>query len=144
MSQTPEINRSGQERWSFSRSHHLKRKRFIEPLFNRNDPTVHSVAAGSVRIVYRLVNDPEVASASSFQIGIAVGRSAGSAVRRNRVKRIIRESIRLNQYGLSELVQSRDTVLTAMVIFRGNAADLTETPRDVARCLDKLRREFKK
>jgi len=130
---TPERDRSGQERWSFSRSHHLKRKRLIEPLFNRNEPSVRSVAAGSIRLVYRMVSDQDLSCEVRFQIGVAVGRSAGPAVRRNRIKRVIREAIRLNQ-GL----------LTAMVIFRGNGADISETPRDMVRSLEKLHRELTK
>ncbi|MDA1027785.1 MAG: ribonuclease P protein component [Bacteroidetes bacterium] len=141
---TPEINRSGQERWSFPRSHHLKRKRLIEPLFNRNDRSVRSVAVGSVRMVYRFVQPSEVENYTSFQIGVAVGRSAGSAVVRNRVKRVILESIRLNQNVLRERANNQDKVLTAMVIFRGKAADLAETPFDVAKCLENLNRELNK
>lgn len=142
MLESPEMNRSGQERWSFSRSHHLKRKRFIEPLFNRNDPSVRSVAAGSVRLVYRLVSDPEVDPEISFQIGVAVGKSAGGAVRRNRIKRVIREAIRLNQGLLRPSSESDGALLTAMVIFRGKGSEISETPSDMVRCLEKLHREL--
>ena len=144
MCTSPESNRSGQERWSFSRSHNLKRKRFIEPLFNRNDPSIRSVATGSVRLVYRLVSDTDVSLLGSFQIGVAVGRSAGGAVQRNRVKRIIRESIRLNQDVLRDVSRGKDVLLTAMVIFRGKGTDLSQTPLDMGRCLRKLQRELTK
>lgn len=144
MPNSPESSRSGQERWSFPRSHHLKRKRLIEPLFNRNDRSVHSVAAGSVRIVYRLVQDQEADIPVSFQIGVAVGKSTGSAVMRNRIKRIILESIRLNQNVLHGFLDSQEELFTAMVIFRGSGSELSGTPRDVARCLEDLKREFNK
>lgn len=144
MSSTPERDRSGQERWSFSRSHHLKRKRLIEPLFNRNEPSVRSVAAGSIRLVYRLVSDQDLSCEVRFQIGVAVGRSAGPAVRRNRIKRVIREAIRLNQGLLHDIACNEGTLLTAMVIFRGNGADISETPRDMVRSIEKLHRELTK
>jgi ribonuclease P protein component len=144
VSSTPERDRSGQERWSFSRSHHLKRKRLIEPLFNRNEPSVRSVAAGSIRLVYRLVSDQDLSCEVRFQIGVAVGRSAGPAVRRNRIKRVIREAIRLNQGLLHDIACNEGTLLTAMVIFRGNGADISETPRDMVRSIEKLHRELTK
>ncbi len=144
MSNTPEISRSGPERLLFPRSHHLKRKRLIEPLFNRNDRSVRSVAAGSVRMVFRLVQKSEAEVSASFQIGVAVGRSSGSAVTRNRIKRVILEAIRLNQIVLQQLTNRQEMVLTVMVIFRGKASDLSETPQDVARCLENLKRELNK
>ncbi|NQV72421.1 ribonuclease P protein component [bacterium] len=144
MSSTPERDRSGQERWSFSRSHHLKRKRLIEPLFNRNEPSVRSVAAGSIRLVYRVVSDQDLSCEVRFQIGVAVGRSAGPAVRRNRIKRVIREAIRLNQRLLHDIACNEGTLLTAMVIFRGNGSDISETPRDMVRSIEKLHRELTK
>ena len=58
---------------------------------------MRAVAAGSIRLVYRLVSDQDLSCEVRFQIGVAVGRSAGPAVRRNRIKRVIREVIRLNQ-----------------------------------------------
>jgi len=144
VSSTPERDRSGQERWSFSRSHHLKRKRLIEPLFNRNEPSVRSVAAGSIRLVYRVVSDQDLSCEVRFQIGVAVGRSAGPAVRRNRIKRVIREAIRLNQRLLHDIACNEGTLLTAMVIFRGNGSDISETPRDMVRSIEKLHRELTK
>ena len=102
------------------------------------------MAAGSVRIVYRLVQDQEADIPVSFQIGVAVGKSTGSAVMRNRIKRIILESIRLNQNVLHGFLDSQEELFTAMVIFRGNGSDLSGTPRDVVRCLEDLKREFNK
>ncbi|SHN49361.1 ribonuclease P protein component [Desulfovibrio litoralis DSM 11393] len=35
-----------------------------------------------------------------WRLGLAVGRKIGSAVKRNRVKRVLREFFRLNQYDI--------------------------------------------
>ena len=136
MSTSPESSRSGQERWSFSRSHHLKRKRLIEPLFNRNDPTVRSAAAGPIRIIYRVVQEIEAHEKVAYQIGVAVGRSAGNAVRRNRIKRLVWEAIRLNQLLLKGIHVLPGTVFTAMVLFRGNPNDGSDLSTSVVRCLE--------
>jgi len=95
-------------------------------------------------MVFRLVQKSEAEVSASFQIGVAVGRSSGSAVTRNRIKRVILEAIRLNQIVLQQLTNRQEMVLTAMVIFRGKASDLSETPQDVARCLENLKRELNK
>lgn len=105
---------------------------------------MRSVAAGSIRLVYRLVSDQDLSCEVRFQIGVAVGRSAGPAVRRNRIKRVIREAIRLNQGLLHDIACNEGTLLTAMVIFRGNGADISETPRDMVRSIEKLHRELTK
>lgn len=46
----------------------------------------------------------------SRRLGITVGKKAGDAVRRNRIKRLIREYFRLNKLRLSE---SQDIVIMA-------------------------------
>jgi ribonuclease P protein component len=132
MVSSPEEYRSPRVRLAFSRTHHLKRKQLIEPLFDRSDRSTQSVAFGSVRVLYRLVEEsvPE----TTYQIGVAVGRSAGSAVTRNRVKRVIRETVRLNQH----LIPRTEQLLTAMVLFRGRFHQLNATPHDVAACLEKV------
>ena len=136
MAESPDEYRSPRERLTFSRSHHLKRKQFVEALFNRNDPTTHSVAVGTIRILYRQVDEPSLPV--SFQVGVAVGKQTGSAVRRNRVKRVLRETIRTHQ----ALIPSTESLLTAMVLYRGRFEQLHTAPDDVIACLKKLSAEM--
>ena len=132
MASFPEPYHSGSDRLTFPRTHHLKRKSLIEPLFDRSNRSTQSVASGTIRIVYRFVDEPDISV--PFQFGIAVGKKSGSAVRRNRIRRVIRESVRLNQ----ALIPLGESLLTAMIIFRGHFERLDKTPNDVVACLEKL------
>ncbi len=73
-----------------------------------------------------------------FQIGVAVGKSTGTAVRRNRIKRIIWEAVRLNQNSLLEAANLADGLLTAMLLYRGRSFDSETITRDTLTALGKL------
>jgi ribonuclease P protein component len=121
---------------TFSVAQRLKHRRLIEPLFEQGNPSSHSVRSGVVRIVYRFV-DPEFVP-GSFQIGVAVGRSRGSAPRRNRVKRILREAIRHDQPRLERIANREGQPLTAMVLFQGNKASSARIRSDFEQAMQRL------
>jgi len=98
----------------------LKRERLIRPLFLRDRTDVDSVAAGGIRILFRVIEPPETSDISPVQVGFAIGRNSGNAVVRNRVKRIMREVYRANQHGLVDLFSRSGKMLTLMVLFRGD------------------------
>ncbi len=74
-----------------------------------------------------------------FQIGVAIGKSTGTAVRRNQIKRIIWEAVRLNQNSLLEAANTTDGLLTAMLLYRGRSFDSETIARDTLIALDKLK-----
>ncbi len=74
-----------------------------------------------------------------FQIGVAVGKSTGTAVRRNRIKRIIWEAVRLNQNSLMEAANTTEGLLTAMLLYRGRNFDSETIASDTFKALDKLK-----
>jgi len=128
----------GSDRLTFPRSRHLKRKRLIEPLFDRSDPSSNSVRVGCVRIAYRFV--PTSTFDEAYQVGVAVGRSRGHAPRRNRVKRMMREAIRHNQIDLERLAARRGERLTAMFLFQGRDEGSDTILRDTVQVIRKLER----
>lgn len=121
---------------SFPLARRLKRKRFIEPLFDRTNPDRASVHAGCVRILYRFVS-PDAFDAP-FQVGVAVGRSRGNAPRRNRVKRIIRDALRHSQDRLETVSDRTGQALTAMVLFQGSDESPTVIREHLSRAMDRL------
>lgn len=134
---TPSADRGG---LGFPLARRLKRKRFIEPLFDREDPERQSVRAGCVRIVYRPV--PEDSFEAPFQVGVAVGRSRGHAPRRNRIKRVIRETLRHRQDELETCAVRSGSALTAMFLFQGKDETAAVIRKDVEEALRRLSRRL--
>lgn len=124
----------------FPLARRLKRKRFIEPLFDRNDPMRASVRSGCVRIVYRPV--PSDSFEAPFQVGVAVGRSRGHAPRRNHIKRVIRETLRHSQDRLEACAAHMGAPLTAMVLFQGNDEPASIIRQDVEEALRRLNKRL--
>ena len=134
---TPSADRGG---LGFPLARRLKRKRFIEPLFDKEDPERQSVRAGCVRVVYRPV--PEDSFEAPFQVGVAVGKSRGNAPRRNRIKRVIRETLRHHQAELEACASQSGSALTAMFLFQGKDERAAVIRQDAEEALRRLIRRL--
>jgi hypothetical protein len=104
------------------RDRRLKRRRLIRPLFQHDRPGVGRVSEGAVQLRWRLVPRVESGADAALQVGFAPGRGMRTKVRRNRLRRIMRESWRINQGHLLELLASTDRTLTVFALFRGREA----------------------
>ena len=78
------------KRFRFDRSRRLRTKREFEVVYSER----MVVNAGALR-VYGRPNE-----CGHYRLGLSVSRRVGNAVRRNRIKRILREVFRLRQFDL--------------------------------------------
>lgn len=143
---TPEAandpERAGQPRLSVPRSHRLKRRRLIRPLFDRDRADVRTIPSGSIRAVYRVVDTPDGGS-TPLQVGVFVSRRAGGAVRRNRIRRQMREAYRHRHPDLVTALAGRPGMLTLALVFRGSPdVDWNTLRRDVSSVVERLIRNL--
>jgi len=106
-------------RYTFPRSHRLKRRRLIRSLFDRRRDDVGTEAVGCIRLLYRVVPRSATGHDVPLQIGFAPGRRTETAVQRNRIRRLLREVYRVHQHLLVDLFLRRDATLIVMALFRG-------------------------
>lgn len=126
-----------------TRSHRLKRRSLIRPLFDRSRSDVHTASIGCVRVLYRRVDAGDLPRGVPVQAGFAVGRSTGSAVVRNRVKRLMREAYRTGAGPLLDVMGTDGLRLTALFMFRGQASRASDCiPQDLPHLLNLVARRL--
>mgnify|MGYP000013984631 CR=1 FL=1 len=132
-----------ERRYTFPKTHRLKRRRLIRALFDRRRDDVGTEAVGCVRLLFRTVDREAVGHDVPLQVGFAPGRRVESGVERNRVRRLLREVYRVHQHTLVDLFVCRPDVLTLMVLFRG-APEQADTciERDLPRALERVAARF--
>lgn len=76
---------------------------------------------------------------SGFRVGFTVGRVLGGAVERNRIKRRLREAVRLqhpgDQAAVDVVINPKKSLLTA---------DFTEVEREIIRAFEVIRKSSEK
>ena len=138
MQRRPDTNRPDR-RYTFPRSHRLKRRRLIRSLFDRQRDDVGTEAVGGVRLLYRVVPRAATGHDVPLQIGFAPGRRTESAVQRNRIRRLLREVYRVHQHLLVDLFLQRDETLIVMALFRGRPHQAEEgIPHDLPRAMQRV------
>ncbi len=130
MSNRPDQTDS-ERRYTFPKSHRLKRRRLIRSLFDRSRTDVRTVATGCVRLLYRVVEREALGHDVPIQVGFAPGRRVESGVERNRVRRLLREVYRVHQHTLVDLFVSRPDAVIVMMLFRGAPAQADDIADDL-------------
>ena len=130
---------SGAIRATFPRARRLKRRRLIRPLFQRNAPDVGRVRVGAVRVLYRIVPRASTGLDTQVQVGFAPGRTR-TKVKRNRIRRAMRETFRHHHGPLLRQLADRPTETLTMFILAQSrdASSMGDLRRDLPRALAKL------
>lgn len=125
---------------AFPRERRLKRRRLVRPLFERGRPDVGRLRVGVVQLLYRTVERAATGVETPVQVGFAPGRRR-TAVLRNRLRRLMRETFRLHQAPLVDRFAERSDTLTLFVLFRGRESTAgPDLRRDLPEALDRLAR----
>ncbi len=89
-----------------------------------------------VRCLFRFEAEP----AGSVRVGFSVPRRCGTAVRRNRVRRLMREAFRLEKDGFQRALRESERSVSLVFVFRGSREcaegplSMTVIHRDVVHC----------
>jgi ribonuclease P protein component len=100
------------KKFSLTRNERVKKKKDFEKIYNAANVLFSSDRFIKVHFTYR----PSIAA--EVKIAAAVSKKAGKAVWRNRVKRLIKESYRLNKKALLEKVLKNNIQL--LLVFSPN------------------------
>jgi ribonuclease P protein component len=96
--------------FKFSKKEKLKSRKVIQQLFQKRQ----SIHVFPLRVIYGKIDSP--LSKAPVQFGVSVSkRSFAKAVKRNRIKRIIREAYRLNKGDLYNALAKSETKQFAMM-----------------------------
>lgn len=100
---------------SLRKTEKLKGKKAVSELFG---PAKKSIKAFPLKAFYVILNND---SNNHIKFGVTVPKKKFKrAVDRNRIKRLLRESIRLNKHVVIETIKSHHVSVNVMLIFHGN------------------------
>jgi ribonuclease P protein component len=107
---------TSQKDFSLPRAKILRGRKNFQRLFESEAKTIRNTY---INFRFRLYPD----SKADCQMGFIVKKKLGNAVKRNRVKRLMKEAYRLNQHAISELVLSNNLCLHGA--FLANTIEMT-------------------
>lgn len=123
--------------FTYGKDEKLKSRKIIESLFNSGQ----SFTVYPLKVLYKIESSDE----AILQAGVAVSkRLFKKAVERNWVKRLMRESYRIQKNDLKEIVRSRQVAVYLFFIYLDKTKTtfplLTETMK---KCLDRVDQKLK-
>lgn len=109
----------------------LRGRKNIQRLFHDDAVLLHEK---SVQLRFRLFNAPPDTEAGC-RMGFVAGKKLGKAVRRNRVKRLLREAYRMNQHILTSIVGHDSVIFHGILIANRTEMDFSTVQEEVASLL---------
>lgn len=105
-----------ERKYGFSKAARLKRTKQIDLLFR----TGKRIAVPGFMLYYHFHND--VTEAHALLLGVAVSaRHFRKAVHRNRIKRLLREALRLQKHALEDYLLAKEKRLHIFAVYTGRA-----------------------
>ncbi len=120
---------------SLPRSKILRGRRNFERLFEKS--TV--LNSNSLQFRYRIYQDPAEGCLIGF---IAPKKKIGGAVKRNKIKRLLREVYRINQYHLQDLFSKESFGLHGAFIAQDDGLTFDQIKNDMIPVLEKVREKL--
>lgn len=122
---------------TFSKSERIVSRTLIEQLFSKGKGKSRSIAAFPLRAVYLERERGE--GEEPVQVLISVSkRHFKRAVKRNRVKRQIREAYRHRKHALTEKMPEGKALAVAFIWLADELADSRQVEKSVARLIEKI------
>ena len=118
-------------RFTLPKSHILRGKRNFKRLFTKSS----LITSQSVNL--RFAQYPS--ADEGFQIGFISPKKIGTAVQRNRAKRLMREAYRLNQHLITDVVRELNIGLHAVFMARSAKLEFSQVNDDIVTMLNELR-----
>lgn len=122
---------SASRRFKLPKSRILRGRRNFQNLFS------DSLLIQSSQVTLRYTSYPN--SSEGFKIGFIAPKKIGTAVQRNRAKRLLREAFRLQQQNLLTTLQQTHTEVHAVLIARNTGMDFHIIQQQVETLLQELR-----
>ena len=118
-------------RFTLAKSRILRGKRYFQRLFAEGT-LIHTPL---ITLRYIIDEDPE----TDFKVGFIAPKRTGKAVDRNRSKRLLRESFRLQQHAINDLLAEHQLRVHMVFIAKKSLSNYSDVTDQVTSLLDKLR-----
>ena len=125
------------KQFTYSKEEKLKSRKAIESLFSNG----HSFTVYPLKVLYKIQSAEE----GCLRAGVAVStRLFKRAVDRNRIKRLLRESYRIEKAELKSIVLSKHLVVHVFFIYLDKSKTTYQsTSETMKKCLDRLHQKIK-
>ena len=122
---------------TYGKDEKLKSRKVIELLFTNG----HSFSIYPLKVLYKIESGGE----KGLKAGVAVStRLFKKAVNRNRIKRLIRESYRIQKNVLKESVLNQEVTMSIFFIYLDkNKTTYSAISETMKKCLDRLHQKLK-